>query len=215
MDDSQKINIDSHFRELMDKFNALSTFAEAKEWSIRAGNGVEQISGIIRALVMEIAQHTQTLERLKYEASKKPLVGRLFGGGSSNEEKELTQQIEKYRQYKLELEKMVAQMQEAIDFTPKSPDEQRVLIKELRQRKKEVLEKKREITAVIRGPRRMDESQQNAQADPGFDPAAAERRKARYTKDAEVSLQETTKTAIERQIAQLDRDILWVEKFNQ
>lgn len=210
IDDTQKNNIDNNFKELMDKFHALSTFAEVQSWRKLAGNGIEQISGIIRALNLETAQQTQTLERIKYEASKK-LVGRLFGG--SNEEKELTQQIEKYRQFKSDLESMVIQMQEALDFTPGSPDQQKELLKELRLRKKEIQEKKREITTVIRPARGIAQAQTEQPA--VFDSATVDRRKARFTRDEELRPGEKTKDAMERQLAQIDRDILWVEKFSQ
>lgn len=210
MDDSQKINDDNSVKELMAKFQTLSTFAEVSDWSNQAENEIERISAIIRKLDVEIARDTETLERIKYEHAKKSLVGRLFGAG--NDEKELSQHIEQYRQSKSELIKAAMQMQESIDFTPKSPEEQKVLIQEIRQRKKEIQEKRRENTMVIRGPR-ADVTEQNAQARAIFGVAMLERRAARYARDAEPLPQEKPRESVDRQMAQFDREILWAEKF--
>ena len=210
MEDSQKINTDGNFKEIMSEFQTLSTFAGVIDWSKRTEDEIEKMAGMIRALDIEIAHNAQELERARYEHSQKPLFGRLFGG--SSEDKEISQRIEQYRQDKSAFEKTVIQLQEAIDFTPKSPDEQKILVRELRQIKRQLQEKRREITTVIRGPRT---EPQPAQAEPGFDPAAAKRRKVRYTRDAELRGQEITKEAMERQLAQVDSDILWVEKFVQ
>ena len=213
MDDSRKINDANILKELISEFQALSTFAETKDWSKRAGEEIGRIAGIVRELDMEIARDAQEFERVKYEQVKKPLVGRLFGGGN-NEEKELAQRLERYKQSKSELTRAAIQLQDAIDFTPKSPDEQKGLIKELRLRKKELQEKKREITMVIRGPRSATPPQ-SAQVETVFDAATLGRRKARYARDAELLPHEKTKDAMERQMAQVDHDILRVEKFNQ
>jgi hypothetical protein len=212
MDDSQKVTVDNSFANLMTEFGALSTFAEAATWGRRAEAEIERIAGLVRAVNMDIAQQTQALDRLKYEQSKK-LVGRLFGGGS-NEEKELAQQIEKYKQDKSALENMLMRLQDAVDFTPGSPEQQSVLIKELRQKKKEIQEKKREITTVMRIVR-SDTQPNDELAYAVFSAATLDRRKMRYAREAELLPQETTSASYTRQIAQLDRDIQWVEKFTQ
>jgi len=45
--------------------------------------------------------------------------------------------------------------------------------------------------------------------------AASDRRSIRYAKEATLRPHEDAKAAIERQLVQTDRDILWAEKFNQ
>ncbi len=209
MEDSQKNN--DHLKEFISEFQTLSTFAEVEDWSKRAEDEIGRVSGFIRELDIEIARDAQALERVRYEHAQKPLIGRLFSGGN-NEEKELSQRVENSRQYRLEKTRAVIQLQEFIDFTPKSSEEQKALVKELRQRKRELQEKKREITMVIRSP---NTQPQKAQTDNIFDAATLERRKVRYAKDAELLPQEITKAALDRQFAQIDRDIQWAEKFNQ
>lgn len=209
MEDSRNINTDSNLKKLMSEFQTLSTFAGVMDWGKKAGDEIERIAGIIRALDIEIARDAHELERIRYEQAKKPLVGRLFNKGSG-EEKDIEQRIEQRRQEKTALEKETLQLQEAIDFTPKSADEKKVLMNELRQHKRQLQEKRREITTVIRGPR--TELQQAPE--PGFDAAAAKRRKARYARDSELREQEKSKDAMDRQLSQIDSDLLWVEKFN-
>ena len=208
MDNGISINIEKYQRLLAD-FKSISSFGDVHEWSGRAEEEIEQLTSIIRGLDVEIARDSQILEKLKYEASKK-MLGRLFG--ASSEEKELANRLEDYRHTKSELMKASHQLKDFIDFTPKSPEERESLLKELRKRKKELQEKKREITQVVRGPR-LDKSKDEPM-DTVFDRAAIERRKARYAREAELLEGETTSQSLSRQIAQVERDIEWVEKFN-
>jgi vacuolar-type H+-ATPase subunit I/STV1 len=214
---SQRINYDDgNFREFMAQFRMLSTFAAVESWDRQAQTEVERILGVIRGLDMEMAQQAQTVEQLRQSKSEKSLMGRLLSSGK--EEKELTQRIEKYREYKTTLGKMASQLQESIDFTPNSPEEQKVLLKELRQRKKELQVEKREIAATMKAVR-TDARQQSAQAGRVFGVfhdsklAAIERRSIRYSKESALRPHEDAKATIERQLVQVDRDILWAEKF--
>lgn len=212
MDDSQKINDESKFAELMSEFAGLSTFAQVKEWNKRAVAEIERNAGIIRALDIEIARAAEELERVKYEKAQKSLVGRLFGGNAGDDEKEKTQRLEELRQSKAAALNAATQLQDSIDFTPTSPEQQKALIMELRLHVKELQEKKREITTVIRGPRASQPPNPQATV---FDVATLERRKARYAREAELRPQETTNEALKRQIAQTDLDIKRAEKFTQ
>ena len=214
---SQKVNYDDgNFRELMAQFRTLSTFAAIESWDRQAQTEVERILSVIRGLEIEIAQQAQTIEQLRQSKSEKSLVGRLLS--SRKEEKEITQHIEKYHEYKTTLGKIASQLQESIDFTPNSPEEQKVLLKELRQRKKELQVEKREIVATMKAVR-TDARQQSAQAGRVFGVfydskmAASERRSIRYSKESALRPHEDAKAAIERQLVQVKRDILWAEKF--
>lgn len=209
MNDAQKINKEVNIEEIMSEFQTLSVFANAKDWCKRAASEIERISGIVRGLDIEIARDSQALERLKYEQSKKSLVGRLFGGGNDDEETGLTKRLEEYKRAKSELIKTEMRLYEAIDFTPKSPEEQKSLLNELRQRKRDLQEKKREITTVMRGIRKEAQPE-----DATFDAVTINRRKTRYDREAELLPQETTSASVNRQMAQVDRDIAWAEKFN-
>lgn len=201
---------DEILQELLTGMLSLSTFADAKEWGERTLPELSRLKGIIRDMDAEIANDTQSLEKLKYERSKKMLGGLL---GSSREEKDLAQQIEDRKTAKASLNKAVNQLQDMLDFTPRSHEEKQVLLAELRQRKRKLQEEKREITQVVRSPRL--NKPQEAVVDTVFDIAARERRQARYNREAQLKPGETTLAALTRQIEQAESDIQWVEKFEQ
>jgi len=104
-----------------------------------------------------------------------------------------------------------------IDFTPNSLKEQKVLLKELRAQKKELQLQKREITATIKAIRREARTQSVHAGQILFSynskSAAIQRRQIRYKKEAKLRPHEDAMTAIERQLLQIDKDIFWVESF--
>ena len=201
---------DEGLQELLTRMLSLGTFSEAKDWGERAVIEIERLKGVLREMEAEIANQAQSLEKLKYDRSKKVLGGLL---GISKEEKALVQQLEDRKTSKGGLSKAINQLQDMLDFTPRSPEEKQVLLVELRTRKRKLQEEKREITQVVRGPR-MNKPQE-ALMDNVFDAASRERRKIRYNREAQYREGETTTADLTRQIEQAERDIQWVEKFEQ
>ena len=216
---TQKVSYDDrNFGKLMSDFKTLATFSAIASWDSQTQLEIERILGVIRDLDNEISRQTQALEKFRQSKSEKSFMGRLFT--SDKEEKESLQLVEKYNQYKATLGKMASQLQESIDFTPNTPEEQKTLLKELRQRKKELQVEKREVAAAMKAVR-TGARQQSAQAGRVFGVfydsklAASERRSIRYSKESTLRPHEDAKTAIERQLVQIDRDILWAEKFKE
>jgi hypothetical protein len=107
-------------------------------------------------------------------------------------------------------------LSDAIDFTPNSPEEKKALLAELRIHKKELEADKREV-ALNMSAIRADARQKNADIDgrASYDSksAARDRRQIHYEKEAALQPHEDAKAAIERQIIQVEKDILRVEKF--
>lgn len=131
----------------------------------------------------------------------------------------LERTISEYQGHKDTLRKMIEKMQEAIDFTPDNPEAQKELLAELRQRKKELQIQKREVLDGMRAIR-VEARQQSTKAgailggllyDSAY--AARQRRGIRYAKETALRPHEDLRAAIERQIMQAERDILWVKKF--
>ncbi|GAB4405026.1 MAG: hypothetical protein OHK003_32800 [Anaerolineales bacterium] len=201
---------DKELQNLLTDMLTLSTFAEVQEWGERAAVEIERLRSVIHELDAEIARDTQSLEKLTYERSKK-MLGGLLGGG--REEKELAQRLEDRKSSKSSLNKAVNRLQEVLDFSPRSFEEKESLLTELRKRKRKLQEEKREITQVVRSPRLNRPPETDA--DTVFDTAARQRRQARYQREAELKPGETTITALSRQIEQAERDIEWVEKFEE
>ena len=210
---------DGNFKKLTADFKTLSTFSGIATWDSQAQSEIETITRVIQNLTVEISTQTRALDAIKQEKSEKSFVGRLFSGNKAQTEVEKL--MGTYEHYKTVLEKMVNQLQESIDFTPNSPDEQKILIKELKQRKKELQMEKKEVAAAMKAVR-TDARQQSAKAGMALGglfynskAAASQRRGIRYQKEAILRPHEDAKTAIDRQIVQVDRDILWAEKFRE
>jgi hypothetical protein len=208
---------ENDFKALMAEYKRLSTFGEVESWDRRASAETDRIVSAIRKVDEDNAELSEKLKQAEKERSEKPFFNRLFG--SRKVEKYLAQQIENCRNHKAILEALAAQMQEAIDFTPNSPEEQKSLLKELKQRKKELQVEKREIAAAMKAIR-TDARQKSSNAGRVFGlydskVAASDRRHIRYAKEAALGPHEDSKAALDRQITQVDRDILWAERFTK
>lgn len=207
-----------NFKSLMAEYKDLLTFEQVASWDQRAGSEVESIVRVIRETESMLAGIPQRLEQAKQEYAEENILTRLFSGRKS--EKALVQLDESLRGYKTTLEGLASDLQEAIDFTPNSPADQASLLKELKARKKELQIKKREVAAEMKAIR-TGATKQSAEAGMLFGGAlydrkiaATQRRSIRYNKEAVLRPHENAKSAIERQIIQIDRDVLRVEKIS-
>jgi hypothetical protein len=190
---AQTLLSESNYTRLMLAFQNISTFSEVSEWDRNAEIAIQKIIDSIHNLETEIDSYKDIFNQLKINELKK--------------------------QHMAVLENMANKLQEAIDFTPNSSKEQKILLKELRHQKKELQLQKREVTANMRSIQANARSR-SVRAGRGFfgiydsKLAAYERRRIRYQKETALHPNEDMKAAIERQIMQTDKDILWVEKFS-
>lgn len=207
----------SNFKKLTAEFKTLGTFSAVATWDSQAQLEIEKLVRAVHDIDAETARLQRTLADLERAKAERSFFEKLFSG--NKQEKETNQLIEEYGKLKTAFEGMASLLQESIDFTPNSPEEQTSLIKELRQRKKELQIEKREVAATMKAVRdsARQRSAQAGQALGGLlyssKSAAIERRGIRYDKERILRPHEDAKAAIERQIVQVDRDILWAEKF--
>jgi len=222
-ENSQEVSYDDkNFNRLISECKSLTTFSAIASWDKEAQLEIERILKVIPGLDTEISRQRQAIEKYKQSQSEKSFVARLFN--SNKEEKESEQLIEKYNQYKIALDTMASQLQESIDFTPNTLEDQKALLKELRQRKKELQVEKRAAAAAMKAIR-ADARQEGVHAGivDGFfggryydsKTGAAERRQIRFAKEAKLGPHESIKASIDRQLIQIDRDIIWAEKFKE
>jgi hypothetical protein len=188
----------SKFPSLINEFQKLSTFSDVMKWDIRANLELKSLIDDIQLFDLEIDRQSKKLNG--HRIVNKHII-----------EKHQT----KYRTVMID---MAEKLQEAIDFTPNSLTEQKLLLKELRQRKKELQLQKREVTASakqIRREARIKISHAGRVLGIIYNSklAASERRRIRYTKEAALLPHEELMSSIERQILQIDKDIFWVERF--
>lgn len=208
------------FKALMAEYKELLTFSDVASWDKRAAIEVENLVRTVHDVDKKRTGASNKLGEIRKEHEGKGFFQRMFD--SKDQEKTLVQLVENYNKYISWLEDMASQLQEAIDFTPNSPEEKKSLLKELKERKKELQLEKREVAAAMKAIR-TDARKQSAVAGTSKSMfgttynsslAAAQRRGIRYQKESALRPQEDAKTAIERQLIQVDRDISWAERFS-
>jgi hypothetical protein len=181
------------FDYLTNKFRNLSTFSEVVEWDKEA-----------EVVIAEIVDKIKFLDTIVLQYSN-------VNNSTQTKFKQKYQEI---------LENMALKLQESIDFTPNNSDEQKSLIKELSFTKKELQLQKKEVTANMKNVNERARSR-SVRAGNNFlgiynsKMAASERRNIRYQRDAQLRPNEAIKAAIERQILQIEKDILWVKRFTK
>jgi hypothetical protein len=205
---------DGNYNSLMAEFKDLSTLTEASEWDQHAQAEVEKINLVIRYLKDNLAQRTKDLAQMQKDRDAKPFLSRIFA--STKPEQEISQEIDQVQKQITNLMEMGDKLSDAIDFTPNSPEEKKALLTELRIHKKELEADKREV-ALTMNAIRADARQKSADIDgrASYDSKSAsrDRRQIHYEKEAALQPHEDAKAAIERQIIQVEKDILRVEKF--
>lgn len=168
---------------------------------------LEHLQSLVRALDVEVLQANQALKIFKIE-KRSGVLGKLF---NSKEETHLQEKLDEVRRQREALHAELSHLQDIVDFTPHSPLERDCILKELRLRKKNLQEQRREITQVAHGPRlRRTES---VALPAGVDSLAYERRRARYARESERLPGEDAETALQRQLAQVESALHWVESF--
>ncbi len=187
----------------------LRSFEEIAEWDKRATVEVENIRATLRAIKSKQQGLFQALEQEKREHEAKSFLVRLFAG--RQERMRLLAEQPRLAKEKAQIEGLVDQFEAAIDFTPDSPDDLKELIKECKQRKKELLTEKKAVYAQMASIR-VEARQKTVDTIPGKY-GKWNRRQIRLEKESALQPHENEKAAIERQIIKLDRVIIWLERF--
>ncbi len=209
---------DHNYKKLMSELKALITFGAVALWDKRANEELDGMRAVIERLQADIDEQQRALDQAREEHNRKSALARMFS--SPKDEQKLLQTIQEDQASLSQLEGLADELQEAIDFTPNSKDEQEVLLKELNFQKRELAAEKKEISLKMREVR-AEARQQSAKAGMRLGGlmyssklAASQRRSIRYKKEAELRPHEDEMAAIERQILQLDKDILWAQRFS-
>ncbi|HEY5913509.1 MAG TPA: DUF4339 domain-containing protein [Verrucomicrobiae bacterium] len=207
---------DGGFEKLMREFAQLSSYAEVDRWDAKAKEEIKKIVAGLRGLDHAIAKGSTALAQARREFEERSFLKRAFG--SHYREEAIAAQLSSLRQRKTRLLQMAAQLQEAVDFTPNTSAEKELLVKELRHRKKELQAERREATAAMASIRQQARVQ-SVHAGKNWiglydsELAAGQRRGIRYAKEAALRPHEDTKAAIDRQLIKIEKDLLWVERF--
>ena len=208
-------------QHLCAQFDGLRTFDDVARWDAAALDtalNLQKVAEQTRLHQQGLYAQADELARARAAA---PFFKRMFS--SRAPERTLRIEAEHISAMLQQLGQMIDDLLERIDYTPNDEKERKALLKELRAEKKELQVQKREIAAHKRA---VNHAARAASASAGIQQgwifttydskqAAAERRAIRRQKIADLAPYENAKTLIERQILDLDRRIMWVERFGK
>jgi chromosome segregation ATPase len=187
----------------------LHSFDEIAEWNKKAMAEVEALHSILRAIEVKQQTAIRTLSREQQEHEAKPFFTKLFVG--RKEQKRWLAEQSRLAREKTQIENVIDQFESAVDFSPDSLDDLKELLEECKQQKKELLTEKKAVNAQMSSIR-VEAKQQTANTNYG-NYGKGDRRRIRLNEDAALRPQESQKTAIGRQIKELDQIIIWLERF--
>lgn len=207
---------DDLFPRLLSRFASLSSFAEIARWDAEATTAIQKLSSNIEVTNQQISDLEHQTAAAYKTRKQRSFFLRLF---RSSEEKTLARNIAEKRKAKINYGKLTEELQERINATPKNREEQAAAIKDLKLKKKELQLEKKEVSVAMQSIR-TDARKKSSDAATSFGAlvggkkyTAAERKNIRQEKEAALTPQENTKSAIERQLLSIDKEILRLEAF--
>ncbi len=203
------------------QFDGLRTFNDVAQWDAAALDAAMNLQRVAEQTRLHHQGLVAQADDLARTRAATPFFKRLFS--SRNPELVLRGQADQLAATLQQLGVMINDLLERIDYTPNDEKERKALMKELRSEKKELQHQKKEIAAQKRA---INHAAREASATAGITQgwifthydskqAASERRAIRRQKIAMLAPHENAKTVIERQILDLERRIMWVERFGK
>jgi chromosome segregation ATPase len=194
---------------LVTELKKLHSLAGVAEWNNKAMAEVQALHSILKPIEEKQAKVTQVLSQNQQEHAAKPFFARLFD--LRKEQKHWLAEQARLGREKAHIEALIEQFESAIAFVPENADDLQALIKESKQQKEELLTEKKGVNKQISSIRE-EAKQQTANTNYG-NYGKGDRRRIRMNKESALRPQENQKTAIERQVRELDQTIDWLEKF--
>jgi chromosome segregation ATPase len=188
----------------------LRSFDEIAEWDKKAMAEVEALHSILKAIEGKQQMAIQGISQEQQEHNAKSFLTKLVDRRKELK-RWLTEQSRLARE-KAQIENVIDQFESAIDFMPDSLEELKELLEQCKQQKIELLIEKEAVNAQMASIHD-DAKQQTANTNYGKY-GKGDRRRIRLNKDAALRPQDDQKTAIERQITELDQTIVWLERFS-
>ncbi len=200
-----------NYRALMTEHKSLSTFAAVTDWATRARIELETVVSVIRQLEAELSGRKQILEDTQNARAEKSMIGRMLS--SDKAVKEARRRVARDEQVIRSLRAIATELQGRIDLSPNSREEQEALLKELRLRKKNLQLQKKEVTITTKSI--PEEARQQSAVSGRGKWASLARLDIRYPRGVRLLPDENKRQAMERQLLQVERDILWLERLTE
>jgi chromosome segregation ATPase len=194
---------------LVNELKELHNLAGVAEWNKKATAEVQALHSILKTIEEKQAKAAQVLIQYQQEHAVKPFFNKLFD--PRKEQKHWQAEQARLDREKAHMEAMIEQFESAIAFIPENPDDLQALIKECKQQKEEYLTEKKAVNEQMSSIR-VEARQQTANTNYG-NYGKGDRRRIRLNKESALRPKESQKTAIERQVRELNQTIDWLEKF--
>lgn len=198
---------------LIQRAQTITSFNDVARWDKEASHLAENFRAFLAKVPEFEAQIRSGEAASKAAHSQKPFFQRLFSVPP------LTVEIRRARQTlqvaTTQLGPLADQLEALIDQTPDNPSEKKELLSELKGLKKELNLEKKELAAAMRQVR-ANARRANANVGGFFSTPKSrryERISIRLDKEAALRPHEGAKETIERQILEIDRMILWIERI--
>jgi hypothetical protein len=210
-----------HVQRLCAHYDGLRTFDDVAQWDAAALDAAMNLQRLADQTLLHHQGLVTQADDLARARAATPFFKRLFS--SRNPELALRGQADQASAVLRQVGAMINDLLERIDYTPNDEKERKALLKELKAEKKELQLQKKEIAAQ---KREINQAAREASAKAGLHQgwifttydskqAASERRAIRRQKIAMLAPHENAKTLIERQILDIERRIVWVERFGK
>jgi hypothetical protein len=207
--------LQSRVNELTQNHNSLQSFKDAIGWD----NGAEAVIRLFQDYQNNLNEYREesieVLERMKQERNKSPFMQKIFSSRTS--EKECNENIRKSDSGIQSIEKGIEILHAMMDKTPGSKTEQKAIVDELRQLKKDLTLQKREINENMRQTRvtARQKTIQYTGINSGILGGVAryQRVSARLEKERALIPGEDQKKFIEKKLIAIERDLNWVLNF--
>ena len=128
-DEREVIHSDETYRALMTELKSLSTFAAVTDWAVRARTELETVVSVIRQLEAELSARKQTLEDAQHARAEKSMIGQMLSSDRAG--KGVRRGVAQYEQVIRSLRAIATELQDRIDMSADTPEEQKALLKEL------------------------------------------------------------------------------------
>lgn len=207
--------LQNSYNELYQRHNALQSFHDAREWD----NDTSALIGLLQNFKNDWnvyrKEQENKLEQLNQERNNKSFFNRVLSTRSDDEEvKKLIKQVD------VEIngiDMIVDELNDKMDKTPANKSEQKEIADVIKELKKEITLKKREINESLRQTR-TNARQKTANwtgSNPGLLGTVAryQRTSIRMEKERALVPMENLKTYVEKKLISLEKDLNWVMHF--
>lgn len=200
-------------QRLLREFDSLASFQDVERWDSAAGSLLDRIAAFGEESEGLGAKAEAALTKYDAETTDDPSQKRRVAQKTRQVAAEAKRQADS-------VESLCDELEERVELTPNSKEEQRTMLRELRAERKDLTFRKREAKAAATEVRRQARvASANAKGSVWFGHSqnrrliAAERRDIRRAKERLVGPHESEAAAIDRQLLALDRRIAWVQRF--